>query len=120
MKDIISAYDHSYEKENDPPYLWKSNINYDLIYKKSNDSEDSPTLFIREGKKIDDSIPVDLQSVGFGSQDGLSGMNLGNSEIEEDSIYTYYPNGRIEYVGTMVNHKREGNGQWFYSSGKIR
>jgi hypothetical protein len=70
MKDIISAYDHSYEKENDPPYLWKSNINYDLIYKKSNDLEDTPTIFIREGKKIDDSIGIDLQSVDSRSDDG--------------------------------------------------
>jgi hypothetical protein len=70
MKDNISAYDLSYENENEPPYLWKSNINYDLIYKNSNDLEDTPTIFIREGKKIDDSIGIDLQIVDSRSDDG--------------------------------------------------
>jgi hypothetical protein len=70
MKDNISEYDLSYENENEPPYLWKSNINYDLIYKNSNDLEDTPTIFIREGKKIDDSIGIDLQIVDSRSDDG--------------------------------------------------
>lgn len=104
----------------DPPYLWKSNINYDLVYKKSSEPDSTPTLVIREGKKIDDSKSVDLQSLDLGSDDGLSNSSLGTSELGEDAIYTYYPNGKVEYCGPMVNHKRDGLGQWFYSNGKVR
>lgn len=104
------------------PYLWKSNITYEAYYIKENLSDankKSAVQVIKEGILVDDTKNVGQQSLSSSTQ------NLNQSSTttlnEDNIIYTYYPNGRIEYIGPKdSSQKRSGIGQWFYSNGKIR
>lgn len=104
-------------------YLWKTNTKYELLYKK--DDKESPLLIVKEVSIIDINKSISVQSINNSSEDltSLIDNDISISQLQEDECritYTYYPNGREEYIGTHRNQKWEGRGTWYYTNGKIR
>ena len=109
----------------DSIYVWKSNMTYSAFYSNEDSSDadkESPILVIKEVLLSNNILDADTQNVCNKNSKDKNSSKISDIENKgENILYTYYPNGRIEYIGPMsLDKKRNGIGQWFYSNGKIR
>jgi hypothetical protein len=39
--------------------------------------------------------------------------------LAAETINSYYPSGKLEFTGTMINGKKQGEWKWFFENGKL-
>lgn len=114
-KQMFSDYNDIIDDDMEP-FVWDEQVIYETSFKK--DHEEGPTVIFRESN-ITQPEKL-LEEMNANKIIKKETNQLKKLQENQSLVQSYYPNGKLEYSGSMILDKKEGYGEWYYSNGKIR